>query len=91
MKKFLEINLRNKMSYYIVYSYKPTTYTIPTKFIEGIYENLEQATKRQLEICGSNSSQGLVNGSLYGNNIVSFINVIPTGSCHIELFTTSSN
>lgn len=76
------------MSYYIVYSYVPGYMNSPTKYIEGIYTDLDQAKRRQSDICGEKANQG-INGSLFGNGRVSFINVNPIGDCHVEMFTTS--
>lgn len=77
------------MSYYIVYSYVPSWgQYAPTKYIEGIYTELEQARNRQSVVCGENAIPG-INGSLSGNRKVSFINVVPIGDCHVEMFTTS--
>lgn len=79
------------MSYYIVYSYVPSWgQYAPTKYIEGIYTELEQARNRQSVVCGENAIPG-INGSLSGNRKVSFINVVPIGDCHVEMFTTSPN
>jgi hypothetical protein len=75
------------MMIYIVYSYK-ASYSIPTKYIEGIYNSKEDAVKRQQIICGDDSIEGF-NGSLSGNGRVAFINVVPYGDCHLELFTTT--
>ena len=74
---------------YIVYSYK-SSYSTSTKYIEGIYNSKEDAVKRQQLICGDDSIEGF-NGSLSGNGRVAFINVVPYGDCHLELFTTSSS
>ena len=57
------------------------------KYIEGIYTELEQARNRQSV---ENAIPG-INGSLSGNRKVSFINVVPIGDCHVEMFTTSPN
>lgn len=76
------------MSYYIVYSYVPSWGHGPTKYIEGIYTDLDQAKHRQTVVCGVKAKPG-INSSLYGNGLVSFINVVPIGDCHIEMFTTS--
>lgn len=79
------------MSYYIVYSYVPSWgQYAPTKYIEGIYIELEKARNRQVVVCGENARPG-INKSLYGNGKTSFINVVPIGDCHIEMFTTSLN
>ena len=74
------------MMLYIVYSYKYSSY-MPTKYIEGVYNSEEDAVKRQHVICGEYLTEG-VNKSLNGNWRVTFINVVPYGECHIEMFTT---
>jgi hypothetical protein len=77
------------MSFYIVYSYTPSfSSTAPKKYIMGIYKELNHAINRQYEVCGKNHVTG-VNNSVHGNGKTTFINVIPEGSCNIELFTTS--
>ena len=77
------------MVYYIVYSYSPNYfYSSPTKYIEGIYEELRDANDRQLTVCGKSAQPG-INGSMSGNGVVTFVNVIPKGPCHVEMFTTS--
>ena len=77
------------MVYYIVYSYQPSHgYSSQTKYIEGIYEDLRDGKDRQIVVCGGNDTLG-INGSISGNGVVTFINVIPKGSCHVEMFTTS--
>jgi hypothetical protein len=75
------------MMLYIVYSYKINC-SIRTKYIEGIYRKKEDAIKRQKIICGEYSIDGF-NGSLNGNGLVTFINTLTEGDCHVELFTTS--
>ena len=76
------------MSYYIVYSYEiHMGFTIPTKYIRGIYNNIEHAEQRQHDVCGLEAKRG-ENRSLYGNGVITFINVIPIGDCNVQLFTT---
>jgi len=77
------------MSYYIVYSYRPSfEYSPPTIYHEGIYTSLDDAKRRQIEVCGKDSKEG-INSSMYGNGLTVFINVIPQGDCHIQTYTTS--
>lgn len=76
------------MPFYIVYSYTPTFGSFPpTKYVEGIYKNVDEAINRQKVICGKYAQQG-INNSFHGNGITTFINSFPDGDCHIELFTT---
>ena len=78
------------MSFYVVYSYSSNCGDFPpTKYIEGIYKDLDEAKNRQKVICGNSARPG-INSSIHGRNgITTFINVVPEGDCHIELFTTS--
>ena len=76
------------MTYYIVYSYGPSYGCTSTKYIRGIYRNIEDAKKRQLDICGNEYTIHMINKSVHGNGITSFINVIPDGDCNVEMFTT---
>ena len=65
------------MILYIVYSYILTYgggYP-PVKYIEGVYNKKEDAIQRK-EAIEENKVR------------VSFINVVPYGDCHVELFTT---
>ena len=73
-----------KMTYYIVYSYK---INYNTKYIEGIYDDINLAIKRQQEICGENATPSF-NSIIGSNGIVCFINTIPNGPVHVEVFTT---
>ena len=76
------------MNFYIVYSYTHNSGNFPpTKYIEGIYKNIEEAKNRQTFICGEYTQSG-INSTIHGNGKTTFINVIPEGGCHIELFTT---
>lgn len=76
------------MTYYIVYGYKQkySTYT-PTKYILGIYKNIEDAINRQNEMCGG-IRNNLNKYTTTCNNCITFINVVPEGDCIVELFST---
>lgn len=75
------------MVFYIVYSYVFSYNGNNTKYIRGIYKDMETAIKRQIDICGVNHTY--IHGkTMYGNNQVTFINTIPEEDCNIEIFTT---
>lgn len=77
------------MSYYIVYSYRASFgYSSPTIYHEGIYTSLDEAKRRQIEVCGEDGKEG-INSSMHCNGLTVFINVIPQGACHIQTYTTS--
>ena len=75
------------MVHYIVYSYYVGS---TTKYIRGIYNNINDAKNRQIDLCECNGVNG-VNGSMSYGDMVTFVNSIPDGSCNVELFTTSEN
>ncbi len=76
------------MSFFLVYSYNNFSGYSRTIYHRGIYTSLSEAKKRQIEICGEKGVEG-INGSVYGNGLTVFINVLPQGDCNIETYTTS--
>lgn len=63
---------------YLVVSYTPS-YSAAKVFINGIYETLEEAENRQLEVCG-----GLVERTPYGNNSVYGANGLISWTKHMK-------
>uniref|UniRef100_A0A6C0LLS7 Uncharacterized protein n=1 Tax=viral metagenome TaxID=1070528 RepID=A0A6C0LLS7_9ZZZZ len=66
---------------FMVVSYKSDTFGPVKVLIDGIYETMEEAKKRQLEICGGRTGPTYSdNNSVQGrHSVISWIKNIPTG------------
>ena len=66
---------------FMVVSYKSDTFGPVTVLINGVYNTLEEAKKRQLEICGGRTTPTFSdNNSVQGrNSVISWIKNIPIG------------
>jgi hypothetical protein len=72
------------MSYYIVFSYIPTSgRSCASKYVEGIYKTSEEANSRKNNLHRVDKLSSSIPRTV-------FINVFPEGDCYIELFTTST-
>lgn len=80
------------MSYYIVYSYVPSWghNMLLQSILKEYTLNWNKLETVNPLYAGKTLDQG-INGSLSGNRKVSFVNVVPIGDCHVEMFTISPN
>ena len=71
----------NLITMFMVVSYKSDTFNPAKVLINGIYNTLEEAKKRQLEICGGRTSPTFGdNNSVQGRHgVISWIKNMPTG------------
>ena len=70
---------------YIVYSYNNVCLSYTTKYISGIYDNLEDARERQYTLCQNKKIDKF--GAVKNKNMVTFISKYNYGDNNIELFT----
>lgn len=75
------------MELFIVYYYYYGMITNPTKYIGGIYDSQSKAIERQKVLCGNDYKVNQILQTVAGNGVMTFINVIPSGDCNIEIFT----
>lgn len=85
----LQYNKSDSQSLYILYGYNKKISSHPTKYIFGTYYNITDTINRINKLCahiGVTESYG----SYYSNDgsMTYFINAIPIGDQHTELFTT---
>jgi hypothetical protein len=74
---------------YILYGYNMCSKSYPTKYIYGTYYNITDTENRINSLC-ANTGVTESFGSYYSNDgrMTYFINVLPIGDQHTELFTT---
>lgn len=85
----MQCNKSDSQSLYILYGYNKKIASYPTKYIFGTYYNITDTINRINKLC-ANTGVTESYGTYYSNDgsMTYFINVIPIGDQHTELFTT---